>query len=178
MDRHVVDPRFVAVHGTDAAEFHAADLALDRFLDAATLSAAGALPGPSAQVRTVLLTGATGFLGRYLVLQWLEQLELVDGTLVCLVRGKSDADALHRLEKIFDSGDPRLLAHFRELAAGRLRVVAGDNAQSELGLDGPTWQELAETVDLIADSAALVNGVLPYSELFGPNVGGTAELIR
>ena len=28
------------------------------------------------------------------------------------------------------------------------------------------------------DSAALVNGVLPYSELFGPNVVGTAELIR
>ena len=28
------------------------------------------------------------------------------------------------------------------------------------------------------DSAALVNAVLPYGELFGPNVVGTAELIR
>jgi len=37
---------------------------------------------------------------------------------------------------------------------------------------------LADTVDLIVDPAALVNGVLPYSELFGPNVVGTAELIR
>ncbi|ORX03099.1 non-ribosomal peptide synthetase [Mycobacterium triplex] len=175
---HTVDPRYVAVHGTDATEIHAADLTLDKFLDAATLSAADALPGPGAEVRTVLLTGATGFLGRYLVLQWLEQLELVDGTLVCLVRGKSDEDALHRLEKIFDSGDPQLLDHFQQLAAGHLRVVAGDKAEARLGLDGPTWQELAETVDLIVDSAAVVNGVLPYSELFGPNVGGTAELIR
>ncbi|HOA26165.1 MAG TPA: SDR family oxidoreductase, partial [Arachnia sp.] len=28
------------------------------------------------------------------------------------------------------------------------------------------------------DPAALVNHVLPYSELFGPNALGTAELIR
>jgi fatty acid CoA ligase FadD9 len=37
---------------------------------------------------------------------------------------------------------------------------------------------LADTVDLIVDPAALVNHVLPYSELFGPNALGTAELIR
>src|SRR6202020_2649936 len=32
--------------------------------------------------------------------------------------------------------------------------------------------------DLIVDSAALVNAVFPYRELFGPNAVGTAELIR
>jgi fatty acid CoA ligase FadD9 len=47
-----------------------------------------------------------------------------------------------------------------------------------LGLDEQTWQRLADTVDLIVDPAALVNQVLPYSQLFGPNVVGTAELIR
>ncbi|WP_445161590.1 amino acid adenylation domain-containing protein [Mycobacterium sp. Dal123C01] len=178
VDRHAVDPRFVAVHGAEPTEIHAADLTLDKFLDTPTLSAAAALPGPSAAVHTVLLTGATGFLGRYLVLEWLEQLELIDGTLICLLRGKSDEDAMHRLETIFDSGDPQLLAHFQELAADHLRVIAGDKAQPSLGLDKQTWQDLAGTVDLIVDSAALVNGVLPYRELFGPNVGGTAELIR
>ncbi|WP_118914297.1 amino acid adenylation domain-containing protein [Mycobacterium shigaense] len=176
--QHPLDPRFVAVHGTEPTEIHAADLTLDKFLDAATLSAATGLPGPDARVRTILLTGATGFLGRYLVLEWLEQLELVDGTLICLVRGKSDEDALRRLEQIFDARDPRLLARFQELAAGHLRVIAGDKAQPSLGLDAQTWRELAGSVDLIVDSAALVNGVLPYRELFGPNVGGTAELIR
>ena len=45
-------------------------------------------------------------------------------------------------------------------------------------MDQPTWQRLADTVDLIVDPAALVNHVLPYSELFGPNAVGTAELIR
>ncbi|OBF06965.1 non-ribosomal peptide synthetase [Mycobacterium sp. ACS4054] len=169
---------FASVHGRDATQVYASDLKLDKFIDAETLNAAPALPGPSSEVRTVLLTGATGFLGRYLALQWLEQLELVDGKLICLVRAGSDEEARQRLEKTFDSGDPRLLRYFRELAADHLEVIAGDKGQADLGLDEQTWQRLADTVDLIVDSAALVNGVLPYSELFGPNVAGTAELIR
>jgi glycopeptidolipid biosynthesis protein len=171
-------PSYAEVHGRDATEVYASDLQLHKFIDETTLSNAPALPGPSAEVRTVLLTGATGFLGRYLVLEWLEQLELVDGTLICLVRGKSDEDAMRRLEKTFDSGDPELLRHFKELAADHLQVVAGDKGQADLGLDQETWQHLADTVDLIVDAAAVVNGVLPYNELFCPNVGGTAELIR
>ena len=157
---------------------HAGDLTLDKFIDATTLTAAPTLPLPSAEVRTVLLTGATGFLGRYLVLEWLERMELVDGMLICLVRAKSDEDARRRLDKTFDSGDPELLRHFQELAADHLEVVAGDKAEANLGLDQQTWQRLADTVDLIVDPAALVNTVLPYSELFRPNVVGTAELIR
>ena len=70
------------------------------------------------------------------------------------------------------------LAHYRSLAAEHLEVFAGDKGEANLGLDDATWQRLADTVDLIVDPAALVNHVLPYSQLFGPNVLGTAELIR
>ena len=103
-------PSFASVHGRNTTEVHASDLTLDKFIDAATLTAAPTLPCPSAEVRTVLLTGATGFLGRYLALEWLERMELVDGTLICLVRAESDEDARARLDKTFDSGDPELLA--------------------------------------------------------------------
>jgi fatty acid CoA ligase FadD9 len=171
-------PSFASVHGRGAVEVHAADLTLDKFLDAATLAAAPNLPQPGAEVRTVLLTGATGFLGRYLALEWLERMNLVDGKLITLVRAKDDAAARERLDKTFDSGDPKLLAHYRELAADHLEVIAGDKGEANLGLDQQTWQRLADTVDLIVDPAALVNHVLPYSELFGPNALGTAELIR
>jgi len=170
--------RFAEVHGRDSTEVHAADLGLDEFIDDATLTAAPGLPGPSTEVRTVLVTGATGFLGRYLVLEWLERMELVDGRLICLVRADSDDEARRRLDTVFDSGDPHLLAHYRELAANHLQVIAGDKQDALLGLDLRVWQELADAVDLIVDSAALVNAVLPYRELFGPNVVGTAELIR
>jgi len=171
-------PSFTSVHGRNATEVHASDLTLDKFIDAATLVAAPTVPRPSAEARTVLLTGATGFLGRYLALEWLERMKRVDGTLICLVRAESDADARARLYKTFDSGDPGLLRHFQNLAAEHLQVVVGDKGEANLGLDEQTWQRLAGIVDLIVDPAALVNGVFPYSELFGPNVVGTAEMIR
>jgi fatty acid CoA ligase FadD9 len=171
-------PTFAAVHGRDAVEVHAADLTLDKFLDEATLAAAADLPKVGSEVRTVLLTGATGFLGRYLALEWLERMDLVDGKVIALVRAKSDEDARARLDKTFDSGDPKLLAHYQQLAADHLEVIAGDKGEANLGLDPQTWQRLADTVDLIVDPAALVNHVLPYSELFGPNALGTAELIK
>ncbi len=171
-------PTFATVHGSDATEVHAHDLTLEKFIDAPTLAAAPALPGPSDMVRTVLLTGASGFLGRYLALEWLERMRLVGGTVICLVRGKDDASARARLDAVFDSGDPELLHHYRELAADHLQVIAGDKSEANLGLDEATWKVLADTVDLIVDPAALVNHLLPYRELFGPNVVGTAELIR
>ncbi|OKH65132.1 oxidoreductase [Mycobacterium sp. SWH-M3] len=171
-------PTFASVHGRHAAEVSAADLTLDKFIDAETLAAAPSLPKAGSEVRTVLLTGATGFLGRYLALEWLERMDLVDGKVIALVRAKSDADARARLDATFDSGDPKLLAHYRELAADHLEVLAGDKGEADLGLDRETWQRLADTVDLIVDPAALVNHVLPYSELFGPNALGTAELLR
>jgi fatty acid CoA ligase FadD9 len=171
-------PTFAAVHGRDAVEVHAADLTLDKFIDEATLAAAADLPKVGSEVRTVLLTGATGFLGRYLALEWLERMDFVDGKVIALVRAKSDADARARLDKTFDSGDPELLAHYQQMAADHLEVIAGDKGEANLGLDQQTWQRLADTVDLIVDPAALVNHVLPYSELFGPNALGTAELIK
>ncbi|BCI52947.1 oxidoreductase [Mycolicibacterium litorale] len=171
-------PTYASVHGRDATEVHARDLTLDKFIDAETLSAADQLPRPAREVRTVLLTGATGFLGRYLALEWLERMALVDGTVICLVRAKDDAAARKRLDDTFDSGDAALLAHYRELAAEHLEVLAGDKGEADLGLSQEVWQRLADTVDLIVDPAALVNHVLPYSQLFGPNALGTAELIR
>ncbi|MDM3976701.1 carboxylic acid reductase [Mycobacterium marseillense] len=171
-------PTFAAVHGRGATTVHASDLTLDKFLDEATLAAAPTLPKPATEVRTVLLTGATGFLGRYLALDWLERMDMVDGKVIALVRAKSDEEARARLDKTFVSGDPKLLAHYQQLAADHLEVIAGDKGEANLGLDQQTWQRLADTVDVIVDPAALVNHVLPYSELFGPNALGTAELIR
>ncbi|KIU37500.1 SDR family oxidoreductase, partial [Mycobacteroides immunogenum] len=71
-----------------------------------------------------------------------------------------------------------LLSHFRSLAEKHLEVLAGDIGDPNLGLDAETWQRLADTVDVIVHPAALVNHVLPYNQLFGPNVVGTAEIIK
>ncbi|WP_328857975.1 thioester reductase domain-containing protein [Williamsia herbipolensis] len=172
-----VRPTFTSVHGKGATEVFAEQLTLDKFIDAETLSAAPSLPRAPEKPGTVLLTGANGYLGRFLCLEWLERLDASDGRLVCIIRGRDAEDARARLESAFDSGDPELLARFRELAGRRLEVLAGDIADTDLGLDASTWQRLADEVDLIVHPAALVNHVLPYDQLFGPNVVGTAELI-
>ncbi|WP_250301403.1 carboxylic acid reductase [Streptomyces sp. A 4/2] len=169
---------FASVHGESSTEVRAGDLTLDKFIDAPTLAAAPALPRPRGAVRTVLLTGANGYLGRFLCLEWLERLAPPGSKLICLVRASNAAAAAQRLEAAFDSGDAELLRRYRDLAEGTLEVLAGDIGEPYLGLDEDTWNGLADTVDLIVHPAALVNHVLPYRQLFGPNVVGTAELIR
>lgn len=171
-------PTFATVHGQGTAQLHASDLTLDKFIDVKTLADAKTLPHTGGQPHTVLLTGANGYLGRFLCLEWLQRLSQTGGRLICVVRGGDAATARTRLEEVFDSGDPELLRHFHELAADHLEVLSGDIGQPNLGLDEATWDRLARSVDLIVHPAALVNHVLPYGQLFGPNVVGTAELIH
>jgi fatty acid CoA ligase FadD9 len=171
-------PTFSTVHGRDATEVHAADLTLAKFIDSKTLTEAPSRPVATGTPHTVLLTGANGYLGRFLCLDWLERLSETDGQLICIVRGTDAEAAMSRLEDVFHSGDPQLLERFQDLAADHLKVIAGDIGEPNLGLDQATWQSLAQSVDLIVHPAALVNHVLPYDQLFGPNVVGTAELIR
>ncbi|MFE6858774.1 carboxylic acid reductase [Nocardia sp. NPDC057668] len=171
-------PTARTIHGP-GEKLRAADLTLGRFIDADTLRAApGCPPVPAGPARTVLLTGGNGYLGRFLLLEWLERLRDSGGTLICLVRGTDAAAARARLDAVFAGGDPDLARTYRELSDGRLRVLAGDVDAPCLGLPEADWCALAASVDLIVHSAALVNHVLPYSQLFGPNVLGTAEVIR
>ncbi|MFH8582824.1 carboxylic acid reductase [Streptomyces celluloflavus] len=171
-------PTAESVHGPGATRLVAGDLTLNAFFDTETMAQADRPADPLPQARTVLLTGANGYLGRFLCLEWLERVAERGGTLVCLVRGGTDEQARTRLDAAFDSGDPGLLRRYHDLAAEHLEVVAGDVGETGLGLGEETWQRLADTVDLIVHPAALVNHVLPYDQLFGPNVLGTAELIR
>lgn len=166
--RHAIPrPACPGVHGQCTDRVYARDLTLDQFIEARTIDRDRPVapnPGPP---RTVLLTGANGFLGQLLCAEWLRRLAPIGGTVICLVRGADNADARRRLK-----------AEFGPPAESRLEVLAGDLTDEYLGLDGATWSRLAATVDLIGHSGALVNHLLPYPELFGPNVVGTAGLIR
>lgn len=166
-----------SVHGADAARIRASELTLDAFLDEQTLRAAE-LSAPPSEVRTVLLTGATGFLGRFLCLEWMEDLSQSGGKLICVVRAADCAGARDRLDEAIGTADPVLASRFHELAQGHLEVIAGDLAAPRLGLDAATFSRLAGEVDQIVHPGALVNHLLSYRNLFEPNVAGTAELIR
>ncbi|WP_340313476.1 carboxylic acid reductase [Rhizorhabdus argentea] len=168
---------FAQVH-TDPKQLRASDLALYKFLDEATLTAASTARPPAELARTVLVTGANGFLGRFLCLEWLEHAARHGGKVICIGRGADTEAAYQRIAAAFDKGDPRLLERFRLLAAEHLETVCGDLAEPGLGLDKATFDRLASEVDHIVHPAAFVNHRLSYRSLFEPNVVGTAELIR
>lgn len=177
--------RAMSGKGVDFAHVHsnpkllrASDLALYKFLDEETLTAASTAQPPVDVVRTVLVTGANGFLGRFLCLEWLEHAARHGGKVICIGRGADMEAAYQRIAAAFDKGDPRLLERFRLLAAEHLETVCGDLAEPRLGLDKETFDRLASEVDHIVHPAAFVNHRLSYRSLFEPNVVGTAELIR
>src|SRR6202012_5972346 len=120
--------------GAGGIEVHAEELTLEKFIDDDTLKSAMLLAPPTAEIRTVLLTGATGFLGRFLSMEWLQGLADSGGTLICLTRGTDAAQARQRIEAVLGS-DSRLLDRFQALAGNHLEVVAGDIGEPRLGLD-------------------------------------------
>lgn len=168
---------FQRVHGKDARVLDVRALDIERFLSREALAA---IPTdePPTDTRTVLLTGANGFLGRFLCLGWLERLAAGGGKLICLVRASDNASARQRLDEVFAGIDPELTRRYQALAENRLQVIAGDVADPLLGLSQHEWDRLAHEVERIVHPAALVNHKLAYEHLFGPNVAGTAELLR
>jgi fatty acid CoA ligase FadD9 len=168
---------YASLHPANGTRIAASDFKLEKFIDPQLLAKAATLPRHEGAIRTVLMTGATGFLGRFQAMSWLERLARSGGRLICIARGSDVEQARQRIEAALAS-DPELLQHFRKLAADHLEVVPGDIALANLGLDDSNWTRLAESVDLIVHPAAHVNHVLPYSQLFAANVVGTAELIR
>jgi len=168
---------FARVHGKDATEVRACDLVLDAFLGEDLLDAAATLAPPAQETSCVLMTGVTGFLGRFLALEWMERLAPGGGKVICLVRGADAADARRRLDETYGTLDPALASHFADLARDHLEVVAGDLDAPRLGLSDEDYARLADEVDQIVHPGALVNHIFSYPNLFGPNVAATADLI-
>ena len=121
--------------------------------------------------QVILLTGATGFLGGYLLRDLLAQ---TAAQLVCLVRAASPAEGRTRIEQN--------LARYGLVptAAQWARVTAcpGDLGQRQLGWTDKVWQELAGRVDTVVHGAATVNFYEKYRRLRGTNVGGVREILR
>ncbi|MYW01705.1 amino acid adenylation domain-containing protein [Streptomyces sp. SID3343] len=144
-------------------------------LVAADLAALMAIPAPrrerrSRAPRTVLLTGATGFVGSRLLYELLESTDL---TVLCLTRGRDDSHARQRLSAALSAQD---LDHSGY--AERIIAVAGDLARPGFGLTASRWSALAHECDLIVHGGALVNLLYDYRMHREPNVLGTAETIR
>jgi thioester reductase-like protein len=125
---------------------------------------------PAGPPRSILLTGATGFLGAYLLAELLDQ---TTAHIHCLVRARDATDGFGRVESVLGRyGIPAL-----DLAS-RVTCVPGDLAKPGLGLAPTDQRVLADALDTIVHCGASVNFVFPYEALAASNVGGTLEVLR
>ncbi|KAJ1930682.1 large subunit of alpha-aminoadipate reductase [Tieghemiomyces parasiticus] len=139
----------------------------------------------SGQAPTFFLTGATGFLGAFILAELL--VKFPTATVYCLTRGQSDEHAYERVRQSArdhlvwqsDWDMPATVAeHLVGYGSARVRAVRGDLAQPHLGIVDHEWTALASAVDVIIHNGALVHWVYPYAKLRAPNVLGTLAALE
>ncbi|MBJ6613342.1 thioester reductase domain-containing protein [Streptomyces griseoincarnatus] len=127
-------------------------------------------PAPDPQtVSEVFLTGATGFLGAFLLRDLLRQGLVVH----CLVRGADTAAARDRL-----AANLRALELLDDVDLDRVRVYTGDVTKPRLGLAEDTYAGLARRVGAVYHSAAKVNFLTLYKWLRKSTVQATHGILR
>jgi thioester reductase-like protein len=146
------------------------DVAADLILDPAVVPADPAAVYSAETLRQILLTGATGFLGAFLLDELLHR---TTADIVCLVRASDEAVGKRRIMnnlKRYSLTPPD--------AEQRIRVVVGDFSKPALGLSPDAFKRLAAETDVIYHNGADVNLVLPYASLRRTNVGGVIEVLK
>ncbi|MEM7116485.1 MAG: amino acid adenylation domain-containing protein [Chloroflexota bacterium] len=145
------------------------DMMADSQLDPA-IHVNGQGPANLTAPKHILLTGATGFLGAYLVR---DLLEATNATVHCLVRADNEAKGKQRLI------DNMINYHtWDDSLAERIGVIVGHLNQPRFGLSEAEFDELADKMDVLYHNGAMVNMVYSYHAHKGANVDGTAEIIR
>ncbi|ONF75001.1 thioester reductase domain-containing protein [Amycolatopsis keratiniphila] len=117
----------------------------------------------------VLLTGATGFIGAFLLA---ELLTSTPSRVHCVVRAASRVaviDRLRQAQAVYGLDEPDW---------DRIEAVPGDLTARNLGLDQRRFAALAQQVTTVFHAAAHVNLVLPARMLDAVNVEGTRTILR
>ncbi|PPQ73836.1 hypothetical protein CVT24_012261 [Panaeolus cyanescens] len=122
---------------------------------------------------TVFLTGATGFLGAFVLRDLLDREESVK-KVICLVRAKSVEQGVERLKEL---STDRGVWDDKWIQTGRLEVVIGDLGLDKFGL-ADEWDRIASEADVILHNGALVHWVFPYEKLRAANVLATLTAIE
>ncbi len=123
------------------------------------------------EIKNIFLTGATGFLGAFLIKDLLTKLP--DATLFCHVRCSDRFDGLERIKlnmshyKCWDN-------RFRK----RITVIPGNLKDPKLGIDENLWKDLCEKIDAVYHNGAALNFLYPYELLKKTNVDSTVEALK
>lgn len=118
---------------------------------------------------SVLLTGATGFVGAFLLDEFLRCNETAH--VMCLVRARDDHAATVRVQET-------LQQYCLQCDPNRWTALAGDLAKPIFGLASDVWDHLVEVVGMVFHAGAVVNASLPLAAIRDANIVGTRTIIE
>lgn len=129
----------------------------------------GVFSRPATPVKSILLTGATGFVGIHVLAALLARKDL---KLHLIVRASDAVTARARVKLAYKEafGNPP--------EESDLHILCGDLSRPQFGLNNHTWTDLATRVDEVIHCGAEVNFMAPASQLYATNVLGTAEAVQ
>jgi hypothetical protein len=115
---------------------------------------------PETEPAHIFLTGATGFLGSFLLHELLDQTQ---AEIYCLVRSANVEEGKQKLYKTLAA-----YGLWREELSPRIVPIVGDLSAPLLGLSEHQFRMLAGKVDAIYHNGALVNWISSYHQLIRP----------
>lgn len=143
-------------------------------------STSGLSPLASLAGQNVLITGTTGFLAKVMLSMLLERFSC--GKLYVLVRSQKSKTARERFwDEVMGSEMMAPLAKhfgptFRAYIDEKVEVLAGDISSKNLGLDDETTARVQKDVDVVVNSAGLVNFNPPLDDALEVNTIGALHL--
>ncbi|OPZ94372.1 MAG: Linear gramicidin synthase subunit D [Firmicutes bacterium ADurb.Bin419] len=122
------------------------------------------------KVKNILLTGATGFLGAFLLKDLLEE---TSGFVYCLVRAKTIDEVMERIQNNLE-----YYSLWKDEMKERIIPLPGDLEMPLFGLSESEFIELSDNIDIIYHNGAVARYIYPYERLKKANVSGTHEIIK
>ncbi|KAL8669050.1 MAG: hypothetical protein Q9168_006339 [Polycauliona sp. 1 TL-2023] len=114
---------------------------------------------------TIFLTGATGFLGAYILRDLFSR---ANTRVIAHVRAANEDAGLKRVQETCQA-----YGIWSDEWSDRLGCVIGDLAKPNLGLSTDAWNKVANEADVVIHNGAKVHWVLPYDALKPANVSST-----
>jgi thioester reductase-like protein len=125
---------------------------------------------PAAKPNRILLTGATGFVGRFLLREFLDQ---GAQRVVCILRCTDPKTGFERLHQT--------LKHWSLWRPGdedRIEVFPGDLSAPRLGLSEANYRRVCDEPDVICHNATSMNHLETFETARKTNVDGVTEVLR
>lgn len=128
------------------------------------------LPKYDKKVNHILITGATGFVGIYVLKELLSK---TNATMYVISREKSKKEALNKLKYYF-----KKYSLDQNINYNKIIPVLGNLNAKNIGINELVYSELLESIDIIFHCAAHMDHFANYEQLKDSNVGSIKELIN